>query len=54
MIWTGDLVPHDVWGQTNDQLTQAIEESIQLVTDKLPGIRVFPAIGNHERIPVNS
>lgn len=54
VIWTGDLVPHDLWHQTNDELMRAIEESIQLVTEKLPGVQVFLAIGNHERIPVNS
>lgn len=54
VIWTGDLVPHDIWNQTKDELMRAIEESIELVTEKLPGVQVFPAIGNHERIPVNS
>lgn len=53
VIWTGDLVPHDVWNQTNDQLMEIIEESIELVYDKLPGVPIFPAVGNHERSPVN-
>lgn len=53
MIWTGDLLPHDVWNGNKDKVIAAIEESIQLVKKKLPGVLVFPAIGNHERIPVN-
>ncbi|XP_031624227.1 sphingomyelin phosphodiesterase-like [Contarinia nasturtii] len=53
VIWTGDVVPHDVWIQTNVELMNVIEETIILVSEKLPGIKVFPAIGNHERAPAN-
>lgn len=53
VIWTGDLLPHDIWNGDRDKLIPAIEENIQLVMKKLPGVQVLPAIGNHERIPVN-
>lgn len=53
VIWTGDLVPHDVWMQTNEDLMNIIEESIKLVSEKLSGIPIFPALGNHERAPAN-
>lgn len=53
MIWTGDLVPHDVWKQSNENNMNIIEDTIKLVSEKLTGIQIFPAIGNHERAPVN-
>lgn len=54
VIWTGDILPHDIWNQSSVKVIQAIEKSIELVMNKLPGVRIFPAIGNHEQIPVNS
>lgn len=53
LIWTGDLVQHDVWNQTNDSIMDIIEDTIRLVSEKLPGVQVFPALGNHERAPAN-
>lgn len=54
IIWTGDIVAHDVWMQTKENVMNVIEETVRLMSDKLPGIQVFPTIGNHERSPVNS
>ncbi|XP_055299063.1 sphingomyelin phosphodiesterase-like [Sitodiplosis mosellana] len=54
VIWTGDLVAHDVWMQTNEDVMNTIEESVRLLSEKLPGIPIFPTMGNHERSPVNS
>lgn len=53
VIWTGDIAPHDVWMQDNAQIMRLIEENINLISEKLPGLKVYPAIGNHERAPVN-
>lgn len=54
VIFTGDLAPHEVWTEANDQLMQTTRESIDLMAEKLTGLRVFPTIGNHDRVPVNS
>lgn len=30
-----------------------IEENVVMMSEMLPGWKVFPALGNHERAPVN-
>lgn len=54
VFWTGDNPPHDIWEQTREGqinnsafLTQALQEAFG-------DIPVFPCIGNHEGVPVNS
>ncbi|XP_068237816.1 sphingomyelin phosphodiesterase-like isoform X2 [Palaemon carinicauda] len=54
IIWTGDLIPHNVWNTSRETNLEIIYESVQLVADNFPGIPVFPAIGNHEAHPVNT
>lgn len=53
VIWTGDLVPHDIWNQTNEIIMANIEEHIKLISDKLPDVTIYPSLGNHERAPVD-
>lgn len=52
-MWTGDIAPHDIWNQTRDEVLF----QIRLVTDLIKQhakVPVFPVIGNHEAVPVNS
>ncbi|CAH1801877.1 unnamed protein product [Owenia fusiformis] len=54
IVWTGDLPPHNVWNQTrNDQLSQ-IKNLTAMLNIYFPGKAIFPAVGNHESVPVNS
>lgn len=46
-------MPHDIWNQTNEEITAIVEEHIQLISDKLPGVTIYPSLGNHERAPAN-
>ncbi|XP_049544955.1 sphingomyelin phosphodiesterase isoform X2 [Anopheles darlingi] len=54
IIWTGDLPPHDVWNQTKEENLKVLQETVKQMTEKFPGIPIFPALGNHESAPVNS
>uniref|UniRef100_A0A2P2I9G1 Sphingomyelin phosphodiesterase-like n=2 Tax=Hirondellea gigas TaxID=1518452 RepID=A0A2P2I9G1_9CRUS len=53
IIWTGDLMPHNVWNTSREGNLKIIRDSVALVQEYFPGIPVFPAIGNHEAHPVN-
>jgi len=53
MFWTGDNSAHDVWENTENEVinyTQAITDAIK---KQLPGLEVYPSIGNHDTWPVN-
>lgn len=54
IIWTGDLPPHDVWNQTKEENLKVLKETVKQMSEKFPGIPIFPALGNHESAPVNS
>ncbi|XP_053962392.1 sphingomyelin phosphodiesterase isoform X1 [Anastrepha ludens] len=54
ILWTGDLPPHDVWNQTKEENLEIIKETVRQMTEKFPGVPIFPALGNHESAPVNS
>lgn len=52
-MWTGDITPHDIWNITRDEVIF----QIRLVTDMIKQhakVPVFPVLGNHEAVPVNS
>lgn len=53
VIWTGDLVPHDVWNRSREKNLEIINYTTRVLAESLPVVRVFPAIGNHEAEPVN-
>ncbi|XP_027218048.2 sphingomyelin phosphodiesterase [Penaeus vannamei] len=54
IIWTGDLVPHNVWNTSKQENLEVIRETVQMLRESFPGVPVFPALGNHESTPVNS
>ncbi|XP_070533264.1 sphingomyelin phosphodiesterase-like [Ptychodera flava] len=54
ILMTGDLPAHDVWNQSRtDQLT-VLEDITDMFLKYYPGMKVYPAVGNHESAPVNS
>ncbi|EFA80626.1 saposin B domain-containing protein [Heterostelium album PN500] len=54
IFWTGDNPPHDVWMQTHETQLNASALITDLLDKYFPGVQVYPAIGNHEGVPVNS
>ncbi|KAI5640562.1 calcineurin-like phosphoesterase domain-containing protein [Phthorimaea operculella] len=54
IIWTGDLPPHDVWNQTREETLKVIKETVEQLSVFFPGKPIFPAVRNHESVPVNS
>lgn len=54
VLWTGDIPPHDVWRQTKDSQLDIIHNVTSLMLEHFPDIPIYPALGNHESVPVNS
>ena len=54
IIWTGDLPPHDDWEQTRDIQLNHLQNLTDQLLHHLPGVPVYPSLGNHESFPVNS
>jgi len=52
-IFTGDMPPHDIWLETRETSLTADAYELSLFHKMLPNITVFPAMGNHEAVPVN-
>ncbi|KAJ6652305.1 hypothetical protein lerEdw1_012715 [Lerista edwardsae] len=52
--WTGDIPAHDVWEQTREDQLQALRTVTGLVQKYLGPLPVYPAVGNHESVPVNA
>ncbi|NWW36141.1 ASM phosphodiesterase, partial [Panurus biarmicus] len=52
--WTGDIPAHDVWQQSRGDQLRALRTVTALLRARLGGLRVFPAVGNHEATPVNA
>ncbi|XP_054161041.1 sphingomyelin phosphodiesterase-like [Oppia nitens] len=54
IIWTGDIVAHDVWNTTRDIIINGSRSLTQLINQHIAnGKLVFPVVGNHEGLPVN-
>lgn len=52
VIWTGDSPPHVPPDQlSTDLVIQVLSNLTQTVSDQLPGVQVFPAVGNHDYWP---
>ncbi|ESO05258.1 hypothetical protein HELRODRAFT_77714 [Helobdella robusta] len=54
ILWTGDSLSHNVWNQTRDDQLKVLHYIAQRFDKYFPNIPVFPALGNHEGVPVNS
>ena len=54
IIWTGDIVAHDVWNTTKQTIINGSRSLTSMVNKYISnGKLVFPVIGNHEGLPVN-
>jgi len=53
IVWTGDLVPHDVWLLNKTENLYELGRLTTLFDKYFPGIPVYPTLGNHETRPVN-
>lgn len=54
LIWTGDIVAHDIWNTTKDTIINGSRSLTSLINNHISnGKLVFPVIGNHEGLPVN-
>uniref|UniRef100_A0A3Q3J3G6 Saposin B-type domain-containing protein n=1 Tax=Monopterus albus TaxID=43700 RepID=A0A3Q3J3G6_MONAL len=54
VYWTGDIPAHNVWSQTRKQQLSGLINISRLVHEHLgPNVKVYPAVGNHESVPVN-
>ncbi|XP_064099759.1 sphingomyelin phosphodiesterase-like isoform X2 [Macrobrachium nipponense] len=53
VMWTGDVVPHNMWATTRDWNTRLIKDTNEIIQSYFPDIPVFPVIGNHEMDPIN-
>ncbi|XP_077990260.1 sphingomyelin phosphodiesterase-like [Glandiceps talaboti] len=51
---TGDLPAHDVWNQSRSDQLEILDEITEMFSKYFPGVKVYPAVGNHESAPVNS
>lgn len=54
VFWTGDNPPHDVWLSTREENINNSAFLTQILKKAFGDIPVFPCIGNHEGVPVNS
>ncbi|KAK7081097.1 Sphingomyelin phosphodiesterase [Halocaridina rubra] len=53
VLWTGDLVPHNMWSTSVEWNTQIIKTTNEMIRTYFPGIPVFPVAGNHEMSPLD-
>ncbi|XP_054158127.1 sphingomyelin phosphodiesterase-like [Oppia nitens] len=52
-MWTGDIAPHDIWNVTRHEVLSQIKLVTNLMKQYIR-VPVYPVIGNHEGVPVNS
>ncbi len=53
VIWTGDLVPHNMWSTSREFNLQVVRETNEMVRAFFPTVPVFPVVGNHEMSPLD-
>jgi hypothetical protein len=56
VTWVGDNSAHNVWSNTNEEITEYTELITKMLKDQLgsiPDIDFFPIQGNHDTWPVN-
>ena len=51
VLWGGDSIPHNVDSITLESNVQIMKNITKQVVDGLGGIRMYPAIGNHDTFP---
>jgi len=53
IVWTGDLVPHDVWSTEKAENLYIIDRLMTLMKTYFPNTPLYPTLGNHESSPFN-
>ncbi|XP_064100938.1 sphingomyelin phosphodiesterase-like [Macrobrachium nipponense] len=53
VLWTGDVVPHNMWSATREWNKRIIRETYEMLEAYFPDIPIFPVIGNHEHSPID-
>ena len=53
IIWTGDLVPHDMWSTTKEENIMISDRLLNLMKQYFPSTPLYPTLGNHESSPAN-
>ncbi|XP_061485259.1 sphingomyelin phosphodiesterase [Rhineura floridana] len=51
--WTGDIPAHNIWQQSRGDQLYALTTVTSLIQKYLGPLPVYPAVGNHESVPVN-
>ena len=46
-VIAGDNSPHDLWNETWTSQFQATDYLVSYLSEKLPDIVIYPALGNH-------
>lgn len=54
IIWTGDLVPHDVWDTSKEENIIINDRLLSLMKQYFPTTPLYATLGNHEASPVNT
>lgn len=54
VIWTGDMVAHSIWNTSRARNLAIMQYTVDALVKYLPGVPIFPALGNHEGNPVDS
>jgi len=52
-VFTGDMPPHDVWAENRTSALETDTYVLDTFHNYLPNTSLFPAVGNHESVPVN-
>ncbi|XP_076041029.1 sphingomyelin phosphodiesterase-like [Oratosquilla oratoria] len=53
VIWTGDIVPHNMWSTSPEWNTNAVQALTNLIQKYFQDVFVYPAVGNHEANPLD-
>nr|XP_033804455.1 sphingomyelin phosphodiesterase [Geotrypetes seraphini] len=54
VYWTGDIPAHNIWEQSRTDQLRVFRNITNLIRKYLGHIPIYPAVGNHESVPVNS
>jgi predicted MPP superfamily phosphohydrolase len=54
VIWTGDSVPHNIWGNSDEEVVEMVYKVSDLVYQYLGSTaKIYPVLGNHDIYPLN-
>ena len=51
VIWGGDSIPHNTESVNTKENIEVMEKVTKQVIEGLPGIKIYPTIGNHDTYP---